>query len=265
MGMMQDLAVPVLENAALGGGSFVLSLGLPPRFPAPKAGNFLMVSCGDHPELTLRRPMAFFDFQKTKSRAVAKVLYAAHGRGTRRMAELRKGDAVSILAPLGNAFSKSGAKDRTLIVAGGIGIAPFLLWWGEAAAAVRKNTAVVFGFRNRDQAAMAAPLKSLKPAITLDEKTRGFAHGNVMDYVRANEAKLAPTRILTCGPNPMMAAVADYAKDRGIPCEVSLEAKMGCGMGVCLSCVTDFPHVAQGENDRILLCQKGPVFSIIRG
>lgn len=258
---MKELIATVEKNENIGGNYHVLTLRFPKEVEVVKPGNFLMVSVNQQPSILLRRPMAFFDMAVSKTKRIGKILYANVGRGTQALTKLKANDQVSVLAPLGNAFSNPKKSEKYLVVAGGIGVAPFLFWHHRLTSAQKKQVRFVFGFRNKEQAKVVRLWKGCKPQIVLDQKTKGFAHGNVMNLVPDLFESFRPTRVLTCGPNIMMQKVAEFAKSKNISCEVSLEAKMGCGMGVCLSCVTDFPGVGTSQ-DRVLLCQQGPIFTL---
>ncbi|MCB0308306.1 MAG: dihydroorotate dehydrogenase electron transfer subunit [Bdellovibrionales bacterium] len=245
------------SNVSAGGNYQVLLVRVPLDFPIPKPGNFVMLSAMHEPSILLRRPMAIMDFEKSSSGHLLTILYAVVGKGTKALCELEKDQAISILGPLGNAFSLPKTHDRYVVMAGGIGVAPFLLWARNLKN--KTNAKFIFGFRNEDQAKIAAKWQDYKPLITTDEPSRQYPTGNVLTRIENIWKDFKPTRVLTCGPTKMMEAVVNEAKERGIASEVSLETKMGCGIGVCLSCVTNFPDLnSKGQ----LLCQDGPVFKL---
>ena len=261
----QEWVATVFQNRPHGGGYFTLSLLLPPRFPAVSAGQFAMLAVGGEPEILLRRPMAFCDqTRKGKNRSVD-ILYAVVGGGTHRMSRLRKGDAVSLLGPIGNSFSTPKKTERWMVVAGGVGIAPFFLYMRQISSPHRKNVQLLLGFREKSQLSIARRFRyyGVRP-LSAVEMGGGDLKGTVIDLMEREFHERRPTRILTCGPEKMMQRVFEVAKKEKIPCEASLEAKMGCGLGVCLSCVTDFrPGSRAGGYS--LVCQDGPVFRMDRG
>ena len=256
--MKKELAAKVTQNVSRGGGFYVVELETE-LFSPPDPGQFIMMSVGEQPELTLRRPMAFYDFTSNSNKSLSKVLYSVVGKGTQYLSELKAGDGLTFLGPLGNAFSKPSQGQSTLIVAGGIGIAPFLMWHKKNPSSDHK---VLLGFRNEDQASIHHDfgLDEEKLGIAVDQKTNQFFCGSVVDLFLAELESKTPDRVFTCGPDGMMQAVAKICQERKIPCEVSLEARMGCGMGVCLSCVTDFPYLDQSSQP--LVCKDGPVFQL---
>jgi dihydroorotate dehydrogenase electron transfer subunit len=251
----RELIGIVETNKPLGGGYHLLSLKVAKAFSSPLAGSFVMLSVGNEPSLLLRRPMAVYDVRKAKSVKRLDLLYNVVGAGTRQMTKLVAGKELSFLGPIGNGFTLPKKGQSVWIVAGGIGIAPFLLYGRTLSAAQKKNVKTLFGFRVREQLGIVKNFLSvgLKPICALEQKGAHFK-GTVVDLLRSELQKSRPDRILTCGPEKMMDAVRSAVENLSIPVEASLETKMACGVGVCLSCVT--PH----EGKYRLVCQEGPVF-----
>jgi dihydroorotate dehydrogenase electron transfer subunit len=218
-----------------------------------------MVSAGAEPSILLRRPMAFYDAVKVRNRVQIEVLYAVVGRGTRQMATLKPGREISFLGPLGNSFSQPKERESVAIVAGGIGIAPFLLWGRQLAPSRRKQVRLLLGFSNRAQLPIRRDFSRVQlDPITAVEGPGGDFRGTVVELLQREMEKRSFDRILTCGPEKMMEKVLAIAAERQVPCEVSLEAKMGCGLGLCLSCVTK--SGAAADTGYSLVCRDGPIF-----
>lgn len=248
-------------NEPRGGGYNVLRLRVPGRLPQASAGAFVMLSAGKEPEILLRRPMALYDVRPVQKGTDVSLMYTVVGRGTSALAKAKSGETLSFLGPIGNGFSKPRASDAYIVVAGGVGIAPFLLWARQLTAPQRKRVRILFGFRNKEQLPIVKDFQKagLRPLCAV-EGPGGTFKGTVIDLLNAEVAKAPATRILTCGPEKMMERAVDIAKILDIPYEASLEARMGCGVGVCLSCVTKFsPGIRPGGY--ALVCQDGPVFS----
>ena len=187
-----------------------------------------------------------------------RLCYEVRGKGTQWMAERKEGDYVSLLGPLGNGFSvKDG--ERALLVGGGIGIYP-LLSVGKAC----RGAKAAFGFRN---ASLINSLdlfegNGIKTSVITDDGSsgrKGFVTELVRDAIDAKEVDV----VYVCGPRPMMAAVAELCEAAGVRCEVSMEERMGCGVGACLACVcrTTFKsnEGVVGEKYK-RVCVDGPVF-----
>ena len=191
------------------------------RLPEVLPGQFVEVRVDGSPSTFLRRPISvnFVDYAANE----LWLLVAAVGDGTRRLACLQSGDVLNCMFPLGNGFTMpSSPGDKVLLVGGGVGVAP-LLYFGK-----RLNDA------------------GCRPVF----RERGFVtNHSVLDEIRFD-------RIATCGPKPMMVAVAKYANKNGIECEVSLENMMACGLGACLCCVE---KTVKGN---VCVCKEGPVINI---
>lgn len=256
----KEWTAKIAANRDRGGGYRQLSLKLPAGFPIPKAGAFAMISVGAEPDILLRRPMAFYDAGKSRGSVHLEILYSVVGRGTRRMRALRSGQEISLLGPIGNSFSQPNEDEKVVIVAGGIGISPFLLWGRQLHPSRRKNVRLLLGFSNRAQLPVARDFSRahLKPKVAV-EGPGGDFRGTVVELLEKEMKGVTFDRILTCGPDVMIGKVVALAAEQQVPCEVSLEAKMGCGLGLCLSCVTSF-GAADRAGGYSLVCRDGPIF-----
>ena len=201
--------------------------------------------------------MAIYDADSVKKEV--SILYHIAGKGTQALSELELGEAVNFFGPLGNHFPHD-SKKRTWIVAGGIGIAPFRLWAKKQSFEAKNTPRSFFGFRSSAQAGVLSEFEDMPgDVVACVQHGEGFDHqGLVTEALQEHLAKDRPDQIYCCGPDPMMKAVAEICRNQNIPCYVSLEAKMACGMGVCLSCVSDFPIETTFEQS--LVCKHGPVF-----
>jgi len=195
------------------------------------------------------------------------------GPGTRALAETRPGERVQTVGPLGNGWPVvDPGPDPWLLVAGGIGVAPFLMGieqavagtWGPALAP--EQITLIYGAQTAallyDLEAYEALGVRVLPAT--DDGSAGFS-GNVVQALESEQAAgrlPAQLRILTCGPDPMMAAVARAAAATGSRCWVSLETMMGCGVGICNGCaVATRPESEIGDWPFAKCCVDGPVFA----
>jgi dihydroorotate dehydrogenase electron transfer subunit len=237
----------VLENSSLGRGGFVLRLGGCEALADARPGQFIMVrgEWGRDPLL----PRAF-SILRTLPRGECELLVKAAGRGTRLLELVEAGARLQVLGPLGRPFPAPAAAQ--LLVAGGVGLAP-LLWHAEVAHAAGIETRMCYGARSELDLVLLEQIPG-ELHLTTEDGSRGL-HGRVTAAVE----KLAHpgTTILTCGPNPMMKAVAEIARARGIDCYVSVEGEMACGIGACLGCA--YPTVAQ-DRPFHYACVDGPVF-----
>ena len=205
-------------------------------------------------EVMLRRPISVHDVDE--ERGTITLLIQIVGNGTRKLAELGVGDKLNMVYPLGHGFnSEFGIQNselKVLLVGGGAGIAP-LLHLSKVLKGKGVECTILLGGRTaelipvRDEFAAYGRL-----CIATDDGSLGH-QGLVVEHPAFAESY---DMIYTCGPTPMMKAVARSAAQRGIRCEVSLENMMACGVGACLCCVTDT------DDGHLCVCKDGPVFDI---
>ena len=216
-----------------------------------KPGQFVSVYTKDASRL-LPRPISLCEIDREKD--ALRIVYRIAGDGTREFSRLRAGDTIDILGPLGNGFPLEEAKGkRVMLMGGGIGIPPML----ETAKAIQGEKIIVSGYR--DELFLTEELNAAGQLYLATEDGSAGTKGNVLDAVKAN--RLEADLIFACGPTPMLRAIKAYALDKGIPCWVSMEEKMACGIGACLACVcksTEVDGHSQVHNKRI--CKNGPVF-----
>ncbi len=223
--------------------------------PEMQPGQFVEVKVEDSPKTFLRRPISINNVDKDSNEL--HLLVAAIGDGTRRMTRLCEGETVNIMLPLGNGFTMpADASKKHLLVGGGVGVAP-LLYLGKKIKEMGSEPTFLLGARSAKDLLMIDAFKAVgRVFITTEDATEG-EKGFVTNHSILNKETF--DMISTCGPKPMMMAVARYAAKAGIECEVSLENKMACGLGACLCCV-------EKTNDKgnVCICTEGPVINAKR-
>lgn len=276
MGKMQNDIVVVVRNRPLTGGHFLLDLDAPRQAQATRPGQFAMVRLLEHSDVLLRRPMSIYDVKPRVLRGresthatapeIIQLLYKIVGRGTRLMAMLKPGDQVELLAPLGHGFFEeeylpvARAVDEVLHVAGGIGIAALLLPARQLAqAGVRQR--LFFGGRTRDDLVGTEDFESYVEEMILatengSEGHKGFVTAPLENYLAARRDR--KFLLMACGPWAMLRATVYLANRFGHPCLVSMENRMGCGLGVCLGCSIRVEGTGHAAYERV--CTEGPVF-----
>lgn len=222
------------------------------RLPEVLPGQFVEVRVDGSPSTFLRRPISvnLVDYDANQ----LWLLVAAVGDGTRRLARLQTGDVLNCMFPLGNSFTMPAGKDeKVLLVGGGVGVAP-LLYFGKKLCDMGCRPVFLLGARSEKDLLMLDEFSKYgRVCVTTEDGTAG-ERGFVTNHSVLGEIRF--DRISTCGPKPMMVAVAKYAKANGIECEVSLENKMACGVGACLCCVE---KTTEGN---VCVCKEGPVVNI---
>ena len=214
-----------------------------------KAGQFVSVYCNDGTKL-LPRPISICEINKEEK--ALRLVYRVAGGGTAEFSQMKAGETLRILGPLGNGFPL-GEKSAFLI-GGGIGIPPML----ELAKELNCEKQIVVGYRN-DELFLADELKQYGEVIVATEDGSVGTKGNVLDAIRENGLKADV--IYACGPTPMLRALKQYAAENDIECWISMEERMACGIGACLACVCkskEKDHHTNVNNKRI--CKEGPVF-----
>ncbi len=212
-----------------------------------KPGQFLHILCGG--DAYLRRPISICDVTEKKD---IRFIFETRGKGTEALSKHRVGDKLDILGPLGNGFQVCNEdEDAILLIGGGIGVFPLL----NLAKQLNGKATVLLGFRNKDAVLMAEEFRAVSKNVFIatDDGSCGH-HGFVTDVMQNILASNPVSRVYTCGPTPMMKKIAEIAAEKDIPCQVSLEERMGCGVGACVTCTCK----VNGANKRV--CKDGPVF-----
>lgn len=202
------------------------------------------------PGRTLRRPISICDVNK--ERGTLRLVFQIRGAGTAQMAELQVGTFMDVLAPLGNGFKLEDSSKKAVFVGGGIGVPPLL----AAAKFYGENATVALGFRNKKFVILEDDFKAAGADVRVatDDGSYGY-NGLVIDLIKDE----SPDIIYACGPTPMLKAVAKFAEEKGIECQISLEERMACGIGACLGCAVKLKN-ENGEEYNGHVCKDGPVF-----
>ncbi len=215
-------------------------------------GQFVEVLVENSPKTFLRRPISVNFVEKDKN--LLWLLVQAIGEGTRKMSQYEEGDVVNLLVPLGKGFTISGdAGKKSLLVGGGVGTAP-LLYLGYLLKRQGQDPIFLLGARSKSDLTLLNEFGKYGEVFCTTEDGSFGEKGYVTNHSMLDRKDFS--MIYTCGPKPMMQAVAKYAKQNKIACEVSLENMMGCGIGTCLCCVE------KTSDGHICVCTEGPVFNI---
>ena len=242
----------ILENAPKGPGVFRILLHLPALARNAAPGQFVMARVSDGLDPLLRRPFSIHDVFPDGSFAL---LYKVVGRGTEILSEKRAGELLDVLGPLGKGFGLSDQKGLVCIVGGGIGAAP-LVFLARALARKGISGRVLLGGRTGSDVLCADVFSSLgfETRIATDDGSQGccgFVTGLLEDDLTSPNP---PEKVFGCGPHAMLEAVARICLSNKVPCEISLESVMACGMGACLGCALPRP-----EGGHFHVCADGPV------
>ena len=245
-----DLTVNSVE--ALSDKHVLIKLTDDKPLPEMLPGQFVEVRVDNTPSTFLRRPISINNVDYDHNELW--LLVAAVGDGTRQLQKLQKGDRLNCVLPLGNSFTMpTDSTQKVLLVGGGVGVAP-LLYFGKRIKAMGGEPTFLLGARSAKDVLERELFEQVgRVLITTEDGSEGEKGFVTNHSVLAQEHF---DRISTCGPKPMMMAVARYAFKNDIECEVSLENKMACGVGACLCCVE---KTVEGNT---CVCKEGPVMNI---
>lgn len=246
-----DLQVVSVEAL---GERFVLLKCTDPNAPLPPMmpGQFAQLRVDGSKETFLRRPISI-NFVDTKQNQIW-FLVQLVGAGSRALGRLKEGDTLNALLPLGNGFSiPVSAEKKHLLVGGGVGTAP-LLYLGAQMNLMGMRPTFLLGARTKDMLLQMEDFQRVGDVYVTTEDGSAGEKGFVTQHSILFKQHF--DRISVCGPSPMMKAVAKFARANSVPCEVSLENMMACGLGACLCCVE---KTVKGN---VCVCTEGPVFDI---
>lgn len=235
--------LPLLSNEEIAQGIFDMRLEYKQTDLPVQCGQFAHVYV---PGKSLRRPISVCD----ASGGVLRLVYQVKGEGTKIMSQMKSG-TVDVLVPLGNGFAIEKGK-RYCLIGGGIGVPPMLYTAKQC-----DNPLIITGFRSESLVILQDDLKQAGETLLCTDDGSAGQKGFVTDLLRAHIDEI--DEVCACGPTPMLKAVAAVCKELGKPCQISLEERMGCGVGACLVCAVKVRK--NGEEIMQHVCKNGPVFN----
>lgn len=221
-----------------------------------KPGQFLEIRVTDSIEPFLRRPISIHNVKKEEG--IIEFIFQVKGKGTELLAERKEGELIDIIGPLGQGTFNIDGYEKIAIIGGGIGIFP-LYELAKKAKKDGKNVNMYLGFRNKDFVILENEYKNVSNNFTLSTDDGSYGkNGFAINFLKDDISKNPVDCIYACGPLPMLKAVQALAKEKNIPCQLSLEERMGCGMGACIGCVVKYKTETEDTFKRV--CREGPVF-----
>lgn len=255
--------VPIIANNKLDAQTAVITLDAPTIAKTAIPGQFVQLSTSRY----LRRPISIMSVDREQG--TVELGIRAVGTGTRELIGLKTGEMARVMGPLGHGFSFENVKEL-IVVGGGIGIFPLVMVLEEAKR-LSIPTTLICGFRSEQEAMLIERLRNLAHRCVFSSDTGGLDfHGHAAAALTQELAKrqedtslLSYIHMMTCGPVPLLQAVAAIASEKKISCDVSLESRMACGIGVCLGCAIPIIDGSDGvAYERC--CHEGPVFEASR-
>lgn len=254
---MNDRVVQVVSNEMIATATYMMVLRLQSDFPTDiRGGQFIHIELPD-PSKILRRPFCIADYSVIDSTIT--IVYAVVGVGTEVLSRVTVGKDLKALFPLGNGFNIPKSARKVAIIGGGLGAAvlPAIpTAWNNA------EYYTYLGFGNADRAILVEEMrcKSRELYITTDDGSMG-EKGYITDLFNSTVDIIKPDIILACGPEVMFKSLAKVMQGRDIPTFISMEKRMGCGIGACLVCNCKV-RSASGEDKFLRACVEGPVFNL---
>lgn len=248
----QEMAVVICQEEI---GTDIYEMWIKTENIASKAvpGQFVSLYSADGSRI-LPRPISICELNNEKT--ALRLVYRIAGKGTEEFSHLRSENVIKITGPLGNGYTIKN--NRAMLVAGGIGIPPMVELAKELKRKGTEDIKAVVGYRNNQLFLKEELQKYCQVYIATEDGSYGV-RGNVMDAIR--EYHLEADTIYSCGPKPMLKAVTEYAKDKNVEAQISLEERMACGIGACLGCVCKSKEKDEHSNVKNKrICVDGPVF-----
>ncbi|MBA7583941.1 Dihydroorotate dehydrogenase B (NAD(+)), electron transfer subunit [subsurface metagenome] len=247
---MNQIQVPLIDNNEVMPGVCLTWLKAPQITSSARPGQFVMVRCGEEHELPLRRPLSIHQIDNGK----LAILFTVMGKGTQWLSQRQTGDTLDLLGPLGNGFSIHPTSHNLLLLAGGIGIAP-LCFLSQQALEQGHSVTILSG---ASTSAQLYPEHLLPPKVNLATVTedgtagkKGMLTDFLPDFIDGAD------QVFACGPPPMYRTMSLQKQQfQGKPVQISLEVRMGCGLGVCYGCTI------KTKNGLKQVCQDGPIFDL---
>lgn len=256
--MPKQVFAKLVKKEKLLDGLYKFSLETKEIVDIAKPGNFIEIRINENLDPFLRRPISIYNIEKEKG--IIEIIFQVKGKGTELLSKKQEGDFIDIIGPLGNGVFKFETHKNIVVIGGGIGIFPLYELTKEAKE-LNLNIDTYIGFRNKELVVLEKEFENTSNnlTITTDDgsyKNKGFA----IDYLKENLKTKKVDCIYTCGPLPMIKAVKALAEENNIECQISLEEKMGCGLGVCLGCAVKTAKSSKEDPQYVHVCKDGPVF-----
>ncbi len=256
--MVQGLGM-IVSNTDVKPGYFLMEIKAPQVARHARPGQFLTIRCGNTTSPLLRRPFGFHRINN----AGFQILYEVVGKGTRLLSDMKPGQEIDILGPLGNGFTIPDKPKDLVIMAGGIGVAPLVALAEKlvhgSRFAVNRNPLILLGARTKNDILCERDFIKLgcEVRISTDDGSQGFK-GVVTDLLEdlLSSIDYRPSTIYACGPEAMLKEVAAITRKRNVKSYASLEENIACGVGACLGCAIET------KSGYRLVCEDGPVFNL---
>ena len=256
--MAVNIKAKLLKKEELARGIFKFSVQADEIIKTAKPGNFIEIRVNDDIEPFLRRPISIYNMDREKG--ILEFIFQEKGKGTKILSSRREGELIDLIGPLGFGTFKYSSYQNLGIIGGGIGVFP-LYELAKCAELENKNVNTYLGFRNKDLVVLEDEFRNVSSNLTITTDDGSYAQkGFAIDFLKKDIEEGKIDCIYACGPSPMLRAVRTLALEKNIPCQISLEEKMACGLGVCLGCAIKTARSPKEAPEYWHVCKAGPVF-----
>lgn len=241
---------PIVKKSVLSKSCYDFTIRCPEIAEVAKCGQFVHIKADG---FMLRRPISICEIDRENK--TIRIVFEVRGEGTLKLSELNTSNTIDVIGPLGNGFTILDKDKKAIVIGGGIGTPPML-----EVAKQYDNPCAVIGFRSKDAVILEDDFNKANALtyVCTDDGTygkKGYVSEALKEHLSKNQADI----IYACGPHMMLKSIIEIADKYNIPCEVSLEERMGCGIGACLVCACK--TVKDGKEYFAHVCKDGPVFS----
>lgn len=238
---------------------YKFSVKAPSIVKEARPGNFIEIRVTDQLDPFLRRPISIYNLDKENG--ILEFIFQVKGKGTEILAKREEGKTVDIVGPIGYGTFKYEDYEKIAIIGGGIGVFP-LYELAKCAKADDKNVTTYLGFRSKDFVVLEEEFAKVSDELILTTDDGSYAQkGFAINYLEKDIEAGKIDAIYACGPLPMLKAVQKLAIEKELPCQISLEEKMACGLGVCLGCAVKTAKSPKDAPEYWHVCKAGPVFN----
>lgn len=256
--MPVNIKAKLLKKEELKSGILKFSVQADEIVNTAKPGNFIEIRVNGDIEPFLRRPISIYNMDREKG--ILEFIFQVKGKGTTILSKRNEGELIDIVGPLGFGTFKYSSYENLAIIGGGIGVFP-LYELAKNAKNENKNVNTYLGFRNKDLVVLENEFEQVSNQLTITTDDGSYAHkGFAIDFLKEDIEAGKIDSIYACGPLPMLRAVRELAIEKNIPCQISLEERMACGLGVCLGCAVKTAKSPKDAPEYWHVCKAGPVF-----
>lgn len=257
--MAEQAFAKLIKKEQLKPDIFKFSVEAPSIVKTARPGNFIEIRVSQTTEPFLRRPISIYNLDKENG--ILEFIFQVKGKGTEILAKQEGGKEIDIIGPLGYGTFKYEDYQNLAIIGGGIGVFP-LYELAKCAKADNKNVTTYLGFRNKDFVVLEEEFQKVSNELILTTDDGSYAkQGFAINYLEEDIKNGKIDSIYACGPLPMLKAVQKLAIEKQIPCQISIEEKMACGLGVCLGCAVKTAKSPADAPQYLHVCKAGPVFN----